>query len=278
MWWDIMKDPCASSYPRAQATGNPFYGFGGFYGERPRSFWEDPVYFPSGKPRRVSNRKKAKREEHRQSDDNKSSTTRPLDRENPSTKRDDKKVKGDEQKQTCPSRPKLSQAAMDIPIPIEILPREENVLSESFEKTSNDAPYDGSRSNKPRAQPSVESTSTRTDEGASQMNQTAADVEAAGENAPIVDEKPEKQTTEEQKLNAIESELSKAKELIPRVLAFEGSRKDKEYLYLEEHLTRCILSLDRIETDGQENVKSARRATVKEILSIANDLEARVQE
>lgn len=277
-----MRNPCASSYPRVQATGNPFFGYGGFNGERPRSFWEDPVYFQSDKSRRVSNRKKARREDDRQSNDNKSINTRLRDRENPSTKRDDKKVKEDEQIQTCPSQPKLSQAAMDIPIPIEILPREENVLSESFrsEETEKDAPCDGSRSKEFRVQqPSVESTSTRTDEGASQMNQTAAVVETAGEKSPVVDDtQPETQTAEEQKLNAIESELTKAKELIPRVLAFEGSRQDKEYLHLEEHLTRCILSLDIIETDGQEKVKTARRAAVKEILSIVNDLEARVQE
>lgn len=281
MWCDIFGDPCASSFPRVRrGTGNPSVGFGGFYGEKPRSFWEDPIYFPSDKPRRVSNRKKARRIEDRESDDNKSITSRPKDRENPSTKRDDKKLKEDE-KQTCPSPPKLSQAAMDVPIPIEILPSGENVSSETIEETSKVAPCKGSRRNEICEQQLTVETAC-TDEGASQMNPTATYAETEEESSQVVHdtqrETSETQPAEEQKLNAIETELTKAKELITRVEAFEGSREDKEYLYLEEHLTRCILSLDLIETSGQEKVKSARRAAVKEILSIVNDLEARVHE
>ena len=104
---------------------------------------------------------------------------------------------------------------------------------------------------------------------ASDMNQITAVVD---------DTQPETKTAEEQKLDEIESVLARAKELIPRVAAFKGSKQDKEYLYLEEHLTRYILSLDLVETDGQEKLKSARRAAVKEILSIVNDLEASVPE
>ena len=108
----------------------------------------------------------------------------------------------------------------------------------------------------------------RGEEYASDINQTTAVAN---------DSQPETKTAEEQrKLDEIESVLAKAKELIPRVQAFKGSKQEKEYLYLEEHLTRCILSLDLVETDGQEQLKSARRAAVKEILSIVNDLEARV--
>lgn len=285
MWSEIFRDPFATNFPRVQASGSPFVGFGGFYGEKPRSFWEDPVYFPTFKPRKVSNRKKARRqEEDRQSDDNNEriAATRQKDRENPSTKRDDTKLK--EQKQTCPSQPKLSQAAMDdIPIPIEILPREENVFSHRLEEPSKERPpCDGRRGNELSAQ-RLPVKNTPRDGCASQVNQTTADVENA-EGRPqagslVVNEtQSATQPAEEQKLNAIETQLTKAKKLIARVAAFEGSKQDKEYLYLEEHLTRCILSLDLIETDGHENVKSARRAAVKEILSIVSDLEARVRE
>ena len=268
MWGDLFRDPWASSFPRVQATGNLLVGFGGLKGERPRSFWEDPVYFPSEKPRRVSNRKKTRRidEEDRQSDDKTSNIpTRFLHREKPS----DKKAKEGE-KQTCPSQPKLSQHARGVPIPIEIQFGEENNLNERFEETSSkEAHCDKSKQLAGGQASSVEPGCTEKDEkGSSDRTQTAAVAD---------DTQPETKTTEEPKLDEIETVLARAKELIPRVEAFKGSKQEKEYLYLEEHLTRCILSLDLVETDGQEKLKSARRAAVKEILSIVNDLEARVK-
>ena len=268
MWGDLFRDAWAGSFPRVQATGNPFVGFDGFYGESPRSFWEDPVYFSSEKPRRVSNRKKTRRvvEEDRQSDNETSIPTRFLHREKPS----DKKTKEDE-KQTCPSQPKLSQHARDVPIPIEIQFEEENGLNERFVETSSkEAHWDESKKLSRDQVSSVEpGCAEKEAKGASDINQTTAVDD---------DSQPETKTAEEQKFNEIETVLARAKELIPRVEAFKGSKQDKEYLYLEEHLTRCILSLDLVETDGQGKLKSARRAAVKEILSIVNDLEARVPE
>ncbi|XP_020622057.1 uncharacterized protein LOC110059672 [Orbicella faveolata] len=265
---DLFGDPRAGSFPRVQATGNPFDGFGGFYGERPRSFWEDPVYFPSEKPRRVSNRKKTRRvvEEDRQSDGETIIPTRFLHREKPW----DKKVKKDG-KQTCPSQLKLSQHARDVPIPIEIRFGEENGLNEGFAETSlEEVHWDDSKQLSRDQTSSVEPRCTEKEEkGASDINQTTAIAD---------DSQLETKTAEKQKFDEIESVLAKAKELIPRVEAFKGSKQDKEYLYLEEHLTRCLLSLDLVETDGQGKLKSARRAAVKEILSIGNDLEARVPE
>ena len=269
MWGDLFRDPWSNSFPRVRTTGNPFVGFGGFYGERPRSFWEDPVYFPSEKPRRLSNRKKTRRvvEEDRLSDDERSIPIRFLHREKPS----DKKVKEDEE-ETCPSHPELSRHVRDVLIPVEIQFGDENGLNKGIEGTfSKETNCDESKQLSRDQASSVEPVCTEKEEkGSSDMNQTTAVTD---------DSQPKTKTTEEQqKLDEIESVLAKAKELIPRVQAFKGSKQDKEYLYLEEHLTRCILSLDLVETDGQEQLKSARRAAVKEILSIVNDLEARVPE
>ena len=270
MWGDLFRDPWSNSFPHVQTTGNPIVGFGGFYGERPRSFWKDPVYFPSEKPRRLSNRKKTGRvvEEDRQFIDDERSI--PIHREKPS----DKKVKKDkeDEEQTCPLQPKFSHHVRDVPIPIEIQFGDESGLNEGFERTSSkEAHCDESKQLSCDQASSVEPACTEIEEkGASDINQTAAVAN---------DSQPETKTAEEQKkLDEIESVLAKAKELIPRVEAFKGSKQDKEYLYLEEHLTRCILSLDLVETDGQEQLKSARRAAVKEILSIVNDIEARVPE
>ena len=271
MWGELLRDPWSNSSPCVQTTGN-LVGFGGFYEERPRSFWDDPFYFPSEKPRGVSNRKKTKRvvEEDRQSDDERSIPIRFLPREKPS----DKKVKEDE-KQTSTSQSKLSQHVTDVPIPIEIQFGDENGLNEVFEGTSPkevhcDESKQLSRDQASFVEPVCMENEENEEKGASDKNQKTGVAD---------DSQPETKTAEQQqKLDEIESVLAKAKELIPRVEAFKGSKKDKEYLYLEEHLTRCILSLDLVETDGQEQLKSARRAAVKEILSIVNDLEARVPE
>ena len=78
------------------------------------------------------------------------------------------------------------------------------------------------------------------------------------------------------RLTVIDGELCKAKELLVRVQNFSGVKTDKEYLCLEELLLRCILSLDLVETEGRNEVRSARRAAVKEIQSIIDELEAKV--
>lgn len=52
--------------------------------------------------------------------------------------------------------------------------------------------------------------------------------------------------------------------LMDQVEQFQGSsKKDKQYLYLDEMLTQNLLKLDNIETDGQENIKQARREAIK---------------
>jgi len=79
------------------------------------------------------------------------------------------------------------------------------------------------------------------------------------------------------KVAAINTELSKARELLVRVNNFNGSKDDKEFLCLQELLLRCILSLDLIESEGHDKVKTVRRAAVREIQQIISDLEGKVE-
>merc|ERR1712018_1059334 len=53
--------------------------------------------------------------------------------------------------------------------------------------------------------------------------------------------------------------------LSARIEAFKGSKKDKEYLYLDEMLTRHMLSLDCIEANGRDDIRQLRRETIKSI-------------
>lgn len=44
---------------------------------------------------------------------------------------------------------------------------------------------------------------------------------------------------------------------------FGGERNDKEYMYLDEMLTRNLLKLDTIDTNGKESIRLARKEAIK---------------
>lgn len=44
---------------------------------------------------------------------------------------------------------------------------------------------------------------------------------------------------------------------------FGGKRNDKQYLYLDEMLTRNLLELDTIDTNGKESIRLARKEAIK---------------
>ncbi|KAK2587420.1 hypothetical protein KPH14_003134 [Odynerus spinipes] len=54
--------------------------------------------------------------------------------------------------------------------------------------------------------------------------------------------------------------------LAEQVKLYTGnSRKDKQYMYLDEMLTRELIKLDDIETEGRENVRQARKNAIRTI-------------
>ncbi|XP_055706096.1 BAG domain-containing protein Samui [Phlebotomus papatasi] len=65
-------------------------------------------------------------------------------------------------------------------------------------------------------------------------------------------------------------------ELMFKVEAFQGtSRADKEYLWLDEMLTRNLLKLDTIDTQGNDSIRLARREAIKCIQASLAVLEAK---
>lgn len=67
-------------------------------------------------------------------------------------------------------------------------------------------------------------------------------------------------------------------DLMTKVEQFEGKgKRDKYYLYLDEMLTQNLLKLDTVDTDGQENVKLARKEAVKCINRCLSVLEAKAE-
>lgn len=53
------------------------------------------------------------------------------------------------------------------------------------------------------------------------------------------------------------------------------SRTDKEYIYLDEMLTRELIKLDDIETEGRDNVRQARKNAIKSIQETISLLESK---
>ena len=262
MWDEIFSDPWSS---RFQTSHSPFTGFGGFYAERAHPLWENPVYFPCDKRRKVFHRKKA-----RSVDDRTEIPGCYHTRGKPWKRELDKKLK-EKTNNIKVLEPNLPQDAVDIPV--EFLPPEEDkTTSRNSEQSSRDTFIDNDAVEKPDA---VDQSADEA-ENLEMSHGTDNEVESAKESVLV--ESGKHSAVEEEKLNEIKIQLTKARELTPKVKAFEGSRHDKEFLYLDEHLTRCVLSLDLIDTDGLENVKVARREAVSEILSVINDLESSVQE
>ncbi|KAI3372380.1 hypothetical protein L3Q82_022878, partial [Scortum barcoo] len=74
--------------------------------------------------------------------------------------------------------------------------------------------------------------------------------------------------------------LAKVQQVLARVLLlqedvdeFVGRKTDKSYRCLEELLTKELLELDSVETQGQENVRQARKEAVQRIQAILDQLE-----
>ena len=64
------------------------------------------------------------------------------------------------------------------------------------------------------------------------------------------------------KLDKINEEVES---LMEKIRNFSGSKQDKEYLYLDEMLTRHLISLDGIEPEGQSEIRQMRKESIKSV-------------
>ncbi|CAG9584909.1 unnamed protein product [Danaus chrysippus] len=65
--------------------------------------------------------------------------------------------------------------------------------------------------------------------------------------------------------------------LMTEVENFKGAKNDKQYLFLDEMLTRNLIKLDNIETEGKENIRLARKEAIKCIQKCIAVLEAKAE-
>ncbi|KRT83816.1 hypothetical protein AMK59_3611 [Oryctes borbonicus] len=76
-------------------------------------------------------------------------------------------------------------------------------------------------------------------------------------------------------LHQIQNIQKDVNELMNQVEKFNGKPRNKEYLYLDEMLTRNLIKLDTIETEGKDNIRQARKEAIKCIEGCIGILEAK---
>ncbi|XP_063981438.1 BAG domain-containing protein Samui isoform X2 [Diachasmimorpha longicaudata] len=94
--------------------------------------------------------------------------------------------------------------------------------------------------------------------------------------APTEPEKPKQQIQPKDPLERVAIVQQEVDSLHEQVKQWNGkSRQDKEYIYLDEMLTRELIKLDDIETEGKENVRQSRKNTIKSIQDAISLLESK---
>lgn len=79
-------------------------------------------------------------------------------------------------------------------------------------------------------------------------------------------------------IGKIQSIQSDVLDLMAAVDRFAGSRGDKEYKYIDEMLTRNLLKLDTIDTQGRESIRLARKEAIRCIQASITVLEAKAEQ
>lgn len=108
-------------------------------------------------------------------------------------------------------------------------------------------------------------------EAAPQVHKPQEPRPAEAQPAPKPQPQKQPQTPIEQ-IQAIQKDVAT---LLRQVEAFNGAPRDKNYLYLDEMLTRNLLKLDNVETQGQDAIRSARKEAIKSIERTISLLEAK---
>ena len=71
--------------------------------------------------------------------------------------------------------------------------------------------------------------------------------------------------------------MNTVQDLEAKVNVFNGLKVDKEYKYLEEMLTRCLIQLDAVEAGDHDKIRQARKQAVRMIQTALDLLELKAQ-
>ncbi|CAL1297668.1 unnamed protein product [Larinioides sclopetarius] len=72
--------------------------------------------------------------------------------------------------------------------------------------------------------------------------------------------------------------LQNVDDLIVRIEGYSGNGRDKHYRFLDEMLTRCMIRLDGVDTEGREDIRNARKAAIRDVQACIDRLEAKADE
>merc|ERR1712224_120321 len=62
-------------------------------------------------------------------------------------------------------------------------------------------------------------------------------------------------------------------QLEEKMKSFTGAKGSKDYLFLEEMVTRLLLKLDNIDSEGKDEIRNARKQAVRNVNAVLNHLE-----
>ena len=72
--------------------------------------------------------------------------------------------------------------------------------------------------------------------------------------------------------------MDEVHELVEKANTFEGEKTDKEYKKLDEWLTSSLLTLDGIDSDGDEDIREQRKEIIERIHHSLDKLEAGIMD
>ena len=79
----------------------------------------------------------------------------------------------------------------------------------------------------------------------------------------------------EKQLKQIDIVRAQVHDIAPQILAFHGTKTTKEYVKLEEILTKQLLTLDSVDTlGGNHKIRTSRKMVVMETQELLRHLES----
>ncbi|GFS19908.1 BAG family molecular chaperone regulator 4 [Elysia marginata] len=105
------------------------------------------------------------------------------------------------------------------------------------------------------------------------QQQPPASAQGTGTPPPQQQQQSAPQSAEEKAFEIINNVVREVKALEDQVNSFQGTKKDKQYKYLEEMMTRSLLKTDAVEAGSNDSVRQARKQTVRMIEAAINLLE-----
>merc|ERR1711915_655257 len=85
-------------------------------------------------------------------------------------------------------------------------------------------------------------------------------------------------TTKDPKIAKLDKIKEDVELLLNKIESFSGTKQDKEYLYLDEMLTRHLIALDGVEPEGKEEIRTLRKESIKSVNRCLSLLDRKVSE